>query len=367
MSVTAAVVSEQGGRFDLREVELDEPRADEVRVRVVGSGVCHTDAIVRDQVYPTPLPAVLGHEGSGIVESVGSAVTHVSEGDHVVLSMNSCGVCRSCRTADLTYCEDLYGRNFGGSRADGSSALSAGGQRLSSTFFGQSSFATHANVAGRSVVPVPADAPLELLGPLGCGIQTGAGAVINTFRPPAGSTLAVFGAGAVGLAAVMAAHLVGCSRVVAVDLNADRLALAKELGATDAVDASAGEVPGQIMELTGGQGVDFALDATGVPAVLRQAADSLALRGTVGLVGAAPPGTETSFETGLSMTRGWTLRMIIEGDAVPQVFIPQLVSLWQAGRFPFDKLVQSYPFEQINEAFADSEAGKTVKPVLRMA
>jgi aryl-alcohol dehydrogenase len=366
LSVTAAVVSGKGGQFGLTEVELDDPRPDEVRVRIVGSGVCHTDAIVRDQVYPTPLPAVLGHEGSGIVEAVGSAVSHVQPGDHVVLSMNSCGTCTNCRSGGPTYCSDLYGRNFGGSRPDGTSAISGPGGTISSMFFGQSSFATHANVAGRSVVPVPQDVPLELLGPLGCGIQTGAGAVINAFRPRAGSSIAVFGAGAVGMAAIMAAYLVGCERVVAVDLNAARLATALELGATDTVDATAGGVPERIMELTSGAGVDFALDATGVPAVLRQAADSLALRGTVGLVGAAPPGTETSFETGLSMTRGWTLRMIIEGDAVPQVFIPRLVRLWLADRFPFDKLVQTYPFERINDAFADSEAGKTVKPVLLM-
>jgi aryl-alcohol dehydrogenase len=363
----AAVVSEKAGRFAIEDVEIDDPRPNEVRVRIVGTGVCHTDAVVRDQVYPTPLPAVLGHEGAGVVESIGSAVTSVAPGDHVVLSMNTCGWCRNCLSGAGTYCNDLYARNFGGRRPDGSSALSLGGEILSSTFFGQSSFSTHANVAERSVVPVPKDLPLELLGPLGCGIQTGAGAVINTLRPAAGASFAVFGAGAVGAAAVMAAHIVGCARVIAVDLNADRLSLTREVGATDVVDASEGDVPARIMELTGGRGVDFALDATGAPAVLRQAADSLALRGVVGLVGAAAPGTETSFETGLSITRGWTLRMIIEGDSVPQVFIPQLVELWRAGRFPFDRLVRTYPFEEINEAFADAEAGKTIKPVLVMA
>jgi aryl-alcohol dehydrogenase len=362
----AAVVSESSGKFAITNVTLDDLRPDEVRVRMVSAGVCHTDAIVRDQIYPTPLPAVLGHEGAGVVEAVGSSVRSVSPGDHVVLSLNTCGWCANCLSGAGTYCSDLYARNFAGRRPDGSTSLSADGTRISSHFFGQSSFAERANVAERAVVPVRKDVPLELLGPLGCGIQTGAGAVINSLRPKAGSTIAVFGAGAVGAAAILAARLVGCSRIVAVDLNEDRLALARELGATDVLDGAAGDAPGQIMELTNGRGVDFAVDATGVPAVLRQAADSLALRGTVGLVGAAAPGTETSFETGLSLTRGWTLKMIIEGDAVPQVFIPALVDLYAAGRFPFDKLVKTYPFEGINDAFADSAAGTTVKPVLVM-
>jgi aryl-alcohol dehydrogenase len=364
MKTSAAVAVGPHQPFELRQLELDEPAPTEVRVALVATGVCHTDAVVRDQIYPTPLPAVLGHEGAGVVEAVGSAVTSVQPGDHVVLSVNSCGRCRQCLTGSSTYCDSLYALNFGGRRPDGTTALTDGGQEVSSSFFGQSSFASHANVAERSVVKIDDDVPLELAGPLGCGLMTGAGAVLNTLRPRAGSSIAIFGTGAVGSAAVLAALVAGCTTVVAVDIHESRLALAKELGATHVVDSSNGSPVDAIMEITGGRGVDAALDATGVPSVLRQAADSLAIRGTVGLVGSAAPGTEVSFETGLSITRGWSLRMIIEGDSVPQEFIPRLVNLWRQGRFPFEKLIKSYPFEEINQAFADSEAGKTIKPVL---
>jgi aryl-alcohol dehydrogenase len=366
MLTEAAVVREKDGPFLIEQVELDELRPDEVRVRLVGAGVCHTDAVVREQTYPTPLPAVLGHEGSGVVEAVGDAVLGVAVGDHVVLSVNTCGRCRQCLAGDSTYCADLYARNFGGTRPDGSTALrDGGGAAISSHFFGQSSFSRYANVQERSVVPVPADVPLELLGPLGCGIQTGAGAVMNSLRPPAGSSIAVFGAGAVGLSAVLAARAIGCTRIVAVDVVPERLALALELGATDVLDARDGGTAERVLELTGGQGVEVALETTGVAAVLRTAADSLAIRGTVGVVGAQAPGEETAFETGLSMTRGWRLQMIIEGDAVPQTFIPQLIELWRQGRFPFDRLVTAYDFADIEQAFADSAAGRTIKPVLR--
>lgn len=364
MRIFAAVVAQPGAPFDVRELELDEIRSDEVRVRMVASGVCHTDAIIRDQMYQTPLPIVLGHEGSGIVEAIGDAVVSVQPGDHVVLSANSCGMCARCLSGDLAYCEQLFARNFGASRPDGSTSLSADGVDVGSMFFGQSSFSSYANVAERSVVKVDADADLALLGPLGCGIQTGAGAVLNDLRPKVGSSIAVFGTGAVGAAAIMAAVVAGCTTIVAVDLNDDRLTLMRELGATHTINGGREDTLARITELTGGTGLNFTIDTTGVPSVLRTAADSLGLRGTVVLLGAAKPGTEVSFEMGLSLTKGWTFKTIIEGSSVPQVFIPALVRLWKQGRFPFDKLTKKYSFTDINEAFADSERGDTIKPIL---
>ncbi|RYF61815.1 MAG: NAD(P)-dependent alcohol dehydrogenase [Comamonadaceae bacterium] len=367
MDIQAAVVREPHGSFSVETVELGDLQPDEVRVRMIATGVCHTDAVVRDQVYPTPLPAVLGHEGAGIVEATGSAVTSVAPGDHVVLSVNSCGWCAKCLTGSVTYCENLYGRNFGGRRPDGSTSITDASGELSSYFFGQSSFATYANVAERSVVKVRRDVPLKLLGPLGCGIQTGAGAIFNSLKPPMGSTIAIFGAGAVGFSALLAALASGCTTVIAVDINDSRLEKAQALGATHTVNSATQDVVEAIMKATDGRGVDFALDATGIAGVLRQAADSLAVRGTVGLVGSGRPGTEASFETGLSITRGWTLKMIIEGDAVPQVFIPRLIELWTQGRFPFDKLITEYDFTAIDTAFADSEKGDAIKPVVVFA
>jgi aryl-alcohol dehydrogenase len=360
----AAVVRETSGPFTIEELELDDPRDTEVRVRMAASGICHTDAIVRDGERPTPLPVVLGHEGAGIVEAVGAAVRGVREGDHVVLSMNTCGRCPKCLAGENTYCDESWARNFGARRPDGSTAFSrSGGELVGSHFFGQSSFSQLTNADERSVVVVDPELPLELLGPLGCGLQTGAGSVINVLRPGPGSSFAVFGAGAVGLAGLLAARLIGCERIIAVDIHASRLALAEELGATDVVDARAGDVAAQIAELTGGAGVSTALDTTGIPDVLRAAVDALAVRGTLGIVGGGPPGATTPIDTS-QLNRGWTLRLIIEGDAVPQQFIPMMIRHWQAGRFPFDRLITQYPIAQINEAFADSAAGTTIKPVV---
>ncbi|QLG63889.1 NAD(P)-dependent alcohol dehydrogenase [Halorarum salinum] len=368
MEIEAAVVREEGGPFGIETVELEDPRAEEVLVRVVGAGVCHTDMIVRDQMYPTPLPAVLGHEGSGVVEAVGEDVTDVAPGDRVVLSFDYDGTCRDCRDGHPAYCESFFAHNFGGARpADETSPISQDGEAISGRFFGQSSFATHAVATERNVVPVDDDVPLELLGPLGCGIQTGAGGVINTLDPQAGSSIAVFGAGSVGLSAVMAADLKGCTEIVTVDLKPDRLAKAEELGATATVDPEdAGDVVETVRELTGG-GPDYALETTGVPEVAEQAVASLARRGTLGVIGAPALGTEASYDVNDLILNGRTITGIVEGDADPQQFIPDLVELHRQGKFPFDELVTYYDFDEIERAVEDSESGDAIKPVLRMS
>jgi aryl-alcohol dehydrogenase len=363
-SITAAVARTVRSPLTIEELTLDEPRAGEVRVRMVATGVCHTDAIVRDGVYPTPLPAVLGHEGAGVVESVGEGITSVQPGDHVVLSAAYCGTCKKCRAGLMAYCENLFAQDFGGRRTDGTTALSGAGGTISSHFFGQSSFATYANVVESSIVKVNPDVPLEMLGPMGCGMQTGAGAVLNELRPEPGSSLVVFGAGAVGSAAIMAARIAGCTTVIAVDLHDSRLKLAAEIGAGHTVNAAETDVVERLLEITDGEGVNYALDTTAVPSVLTQAARALSIRGTLALVGAAAPGTEVTFEIGQSLIKGWTFRTIIQGSSVPQVFIPRLVELWQQGRFPFDRLIANYELADINTAFNDSANGSTVKPVI---
>ncbi|GAA1914538.1 NAD(P)-dependent alcohol dehydrogenase [Nocardioides lentus] len=367
MRITAAVVPGEGQPLEMRELELDDPRPGEVRVRLRASGICHTDAIVRDQWYDVPLPAVLGHEGAGVVEAVGDGVTTVAVGDHVVMSFASCGTCRLCLTGHPAYCATFYELNFGGRRTDGSTAFTGGdGEAVSSHFFGQSSFATHANVYERCLVTVPASAPLELLAPLGCGIQTGAGAVLNRLDPPAGSSVVVFGAGAVGLAAVLAAVVADATTIVAVDVVGSRLALARELGATHTVDPREEDAVERIREITGG-GADFALDTTGVPTVFRQLSDCLGVLGQGAMVGATTPGTEGTVDIGTTLLSGQTLHMVIEGDSVPQSFIPRLIDLYEQGRFPFDRLVRTYDFDAINDGFADSESGEVLKPVVVFA
>jgi aryl-alcohol dehydrogenase len=363
-TITAAVAREPKADLVIEELELDDIRPGEVRVRLVATGVCHTDAIVRDQVYPTPLPAVLGHEGAGIVEAVGDSVTTVQPGDHVLLAAAYCGHCARCRAGQMAYCENLFAADFGGRRSDGSSALSKDGEVISSHFFGQSSFATYANVVEESVVKIDPDVPLEIVAPLGCGIQTGAGTVLNELKPNLNSTLVVLGTGAVGAGAIMAGRVAGCSRVIAVDIHQSRLDLALELGATDTINTKDVDLTEEIMRLTDGRGADYVVDTTARPELLRKAADALGLRGTLVLVGAAAPGTEVTFEIGLSLVKGWTFKTVIQGSSVPQVFIPKLIELWKDGRFPMDKLMKNYTLAEINKGFEDSASGVTVKPVV---
>lgn len=359
---TAAVVRGKGGPFHIEDVQIGEPRADEVRVRIVASGICHTDIIVRDQVLPPGPPAILGHEGAGVVEAVGSEVRSLAPGDHVVLAPVSCSRCRNCVSGHPMNCDAFTPLNFGGRRADGSTAYrDSHGAELNAHFFGQSSFSHHVIVPERGAVKVSERAPLELLGPLGCGLQTGAGAVLTALAPPAGASIAVFGAGGVGLAAIMGAVIAGCDPIIAVDLNASRLDMAVELGATHAVKAS-DDAEAQIHAITGG-GADFALDAVGLPATLRQAVTALNVGGTAGLVGANALGQEVSLDL-MHLLFGRTVKGIIEGDTVPGLFIPRLVELFLRGRFPFDKIIERYPFTEINTAIADTEAGRAIKPVV---
>jgi aryl-alcohol dehydrogenase len=232
-------------------------------------------------------------------------------------------------------------------------------------FFGQSSFASYSVAAERSVVKVREDAPLELLGPLGCGVQTGAGSVLNTLRPEAGSSIAVFGTGAVGMSAIMAAAIAGCTTIIGIDVKPSRLELARELGATHTINGAETDAVEEIGGITGG-GANYSLETTAVPAVFRQAVDCLAPIGVCGLVGAAPLGTEANLDMNNILIPGRTVRGIVEGDSVPDVFIPRLIELYDKGRFPFDRLVEFYDLQEINQAARDAEEGTAIKPVIRM-
>lgn len=365
MKTKAAVARAHHQPLTIEELNLDELRPNEVRVRMVASGICHTDAIVRDGVYPTPLPAVLGHEGSGVVEAIGSAITTCEVGDHVLLAAAFCGKCSMCRAGSPTYCEFTFEQCFGGGRPDGSKAFStASGEPISSHFFGQSSFANYTNAVENSVIVVPKDVDLELLGPLGCGINTGAGAVFNEMNPGPGTSLAVFGAGAVGMSGIMAGRVAGCSKIIAIDRHDSRLELAKEMGATHGINSGNTDVVEELRKITGGRGINFALDTTGVPDLLVQAADALALRGVVVQVSAPDPGTTVPFEIGSALLKGWTFKAVVQGSSVPPVLLPRLIELWKQGRFPFDKMIKKYSFEDINQGFDDSASGEVVKPLV---
>ncbi len=366
MNITAAVVDAKGGPFALQRLELGPLRSDELLVKVAAAGVCHTDIVVRDQWYPVPLPAVLGHEGAGTVVEVGSGVDGFAPGDRVSLSFNSCGACRYCLAGRPSYCGDFFARNFGSCRPDGSSPLSRGSESIHANYFGQSSFATHAVANVRSAVKLTDDIPFEVVAPFGCGIQTGAGSVLNSLRPPAGSSIAVFGAGSVGLAATMAAVLSGCTTIIAVDLKSQRLEVARDLGATHVIDASSEDAVQRIVEITKG-GADYSLEVTASPKVLRQAVECLAPTGQCGLIGAAAFGTEVALDMNSILIPGRTVRGLVEGDSIPQLFIPRLVELWRQGKFPVDRIVATYDFDLIERAVHDAENGAVIKPVLQMA
>jgi aryl-alcohol dehydrogenase len=365
MTVTrAAIVEAPGARFVVEDVELDAIRADEVLVRVVAAGLCHTDLGVQFGGIPFKLPGVLGHEGAGIVEEVGAGVTKVKPGDKVLLSFTSCGACENCRGGHPAYCTTWVLRNLiNGARDDGSSPISRHGSTLGGHFFGQSSFANHAIADQASVVKVADDAALEYLAPLGCGVQTGFGTVWNILQPKPGQSLAVFGAGAVGLSAVIAASLLPLSAVIAVDLVQSRLDLALELGATHVINAATEDVAARIAEITGGSGLSHAVDTTAVPSVVRTAVDALGVNGRCAIVGAPPGGTEVSFEV-QSLLAGKTIIGVTLGDGEPETLIPQLVALHKQGKLPLEKLVKHYTLDQLNEAASDMHHGTTIKPVI---
>lgn len=351
-----AAVLRSGGPLKIETLEMDGPRDNEALVRIVSSGICHTDIGFLDGWDGMARPVVLGHEGAGIVEETGKKVKGVRPGDHVVLSYQSCGRCPECKRGHPSGCEFFYDANFGFHRLDGSNALWRSG--VSGHFFGQSSFATHTIASMRNLVKVPKDLDLHILAPLGCGIQTGAGTVMNSLAASQGSSIAVFGTGAVGLAAIMAARIADAQPIIGVDVNQGRLDLALSLGATHVIDNSRREVTSGIRVITGG-GVDYVLETTGDTKLGRTAVNILNPGGTVAHI--AEPGRESTLSGGRRVIG------IIQGDAVPQLFIPRLISLYLDGRFPFDRLVRFYDFADINRAIDDSRKGATIKPVLRMS
>jgi aryl-alcohol dehydrogenase len=354
--------------FTIEPVELAELRPDELLVRIVACGICHTDLAVRDAQLPVPLPVVLGHEGAGIVEAVGGGVTAAAPGDRIVMSFNSCGDCPSCEVDAPTYCYNFFPHNWSGKRADGSPSLMLGGEPMNANFFGQSAFATYAVAHQRNVVRVPDSAaglPLERLAPIGCGLMTGAGAVLRAMKVRSGLPIAVFGTGTVGIAAIMAAKIAGADPIVAVDVNDERLALALELGATHAFNGR-DDAPAKIRELCP-QGLGYAFDTTGINSVIEQAWSLLAPKGIVGIVGASDPADDLTFNEAAFMGGGRTVMGILGGNSDGAGFLTELIDHHLAGRFPYERLIETFPFEQINEAIEASESGRVVKPVLVMS
>lgn len=364
MKIQAAVVHEAGQPFQIEEVELSAPQRGEVLVKVVACGVCHTDEVAQNQMIPVPLPAVLGHEGCGIVEEVGDGVTEFKKGDRVGFSFGFCGHCENCLSSHQHACMSFNEINFGGVMADGTKRLSQNGKEVS-TFFGQSAFATHAVVHENSCIKVEdEDIDLALVGPMGCGIQTGAGAVLNRLRPAFGSSIAVFGCGTVGMSAIMAAKIAGCAKIIAIGGNKESLKLALELGATHTINRKeCDDIVAAVREITSG-GAHYSIDTTGVADFVRKALASVRFLGTCVVLGATGDLTINVQEELMGDAK--SLIGITEGDSIPKLFIPKLLEYYKMGQFPFDRLIKFYDFKDINQALADSHSGKVIKAVLRM-
>jgi aryl-alcohol dehydrogenase len=364
MNIIAAISRSPGAAFSLEQVTLEAPRQDEIVVRIAGVGLCHSDLLARDGILPMSLPAVFGHEGSGEVVAIGDAVTKIKPGDRVVLTFDSCHACHRCTSGEPAYCDAMAVLNYAGGRPDGTTSIHSGAETIGSHFFGQSSFATFALCSERNAIVVPNDVAVELMGPLGCGIQTGAGAIINSMACKPGSSLLVSGGGSVGLSALLAGIVQGCKTLIVVEPHASRRALALSLGATHVVDPSAGDTVAAVRAILP-HGVGYALDSTGLPHAVSAAQASLGMRGTLALVG-VPPSTESTSPLPLLplVAMGQTIKGVIEGDSDPAVFIPKLVELYRAGLFPFDRLITTYPLSEINRAVNDHHSGACVKAVL---
>ena len=349
----------------LEDVDIEDPREDEVLVKIAASGICHTDMVMRDQGVPTPQPVVLGHEGAGIIEKVGPGVSHLKPGDKVVLSFSTCGHCPSCSRHEPAYCYDFFPLNFFGARADGSTSITCRGQPIHSHIFGQSSFSTHAVCNVRNVVKVQDDLPLPMLAPFGCGFQTGAGAVLNSLQVKPGSSVMILGTGTVGMSAIMAAKIAGATDIIAVDIHDSRLRLAREIGASHTINTHDTELEAGVQQICGA-GVDYIIDTTAYLPLVQRAIALLAPRGCLGLAAAYPPDAQLSFGVMPFMSTGLTIRGIVEGDTDIQTFIPRLIDDYRRGLFPVDKIIQLFDFKDINAAIESSETGEVVKAVVVM-
>lgn len=373
MEIKAAVARQAGVDVDIEPIQLDADtlKENELLVRVRACGICHTDITIRDippdmeLPFPfCPKPVVLGHEGAGIVERVGSGVTHVKPGDRVLMSFHYDGVCPSCTEKFEPYCENYAPFNMFGTNPEGGHYHFDNDGHPLSMMHHQSSLATHVIATRENTYRIPDDLPFEYAAPIGCGLMTGAGGIKNLLQPEAGSTIAIFGCGAVGLAAIAAARRAGCGSIIAVDLEQERLAIAAAAGATELIDASQGDATEAIMAAHP-TGVNYALEATGVPQVIEQAIAVLSPRGECALFGAtADPLASSSFQSNLLLF-GKHIHGGLMGHSHPKETIDFVTDLIRTGELPMQRMVKTFAFADVNDAIASTKAG-VIKPVVLM-
>ena len=356
----AAVLYEFGAPLVVEEVELDAPRTGEVLVRMAASGVCHSDLHVARGVHPTALPVVLGHEGAGVVEEVGPGVANVEPGDHVLLTwLPYCGRCRHCARGRPNRCENVAW--YDATMEDGTCRFHRDGRRIH--HYNTSSFAERSVVPARTAIPVDPELSLTELALMGCAVMTGVGAALNTACVRAGESVAVVGCGGVGLNVIQGARIAGASTIVAVDVVAAKLELARELGATDAVDASSVDPVEAVLELTAG-GVDHAFEALGRPATIETTLRLTGRGGQAVLIGMAPPEARVQLDALTTTLEERCVRGSWYGSCVPARDFPLLVDLYRDGRLRLEPLISTCGLDDVNDAFRRLEAGEAARSVI---
>ena len=365
MKITAAVTREKG-KISFETVELAEPKANEVLVKLVACGICHTDIAVIEQFLPIQFPYVAGHEGAGIIEKIGSGVSGLQVGDRVTMSFPSCGNCDNCKNGRPYACENNFVALFGGNYRDGTKRMKGGGGEDIGIMFGQGSFATHVIADQSNTVKVDVDSDEELsnICSLGCGVQTGAGSVLNRMKPRPGSSIAIFGCGNVGLAGIMAAKISGCSTIIAVHGRRGREE-ALEFGATHTISGRDEDIAARVLEITGGKGINFALESSGLPQMVSTMLDCMAREGVAVLVSVTGPATIPIELERQIMNPSVTVTGAVEGCSNPKVFIPELVRFYKEGRLPVNKLNKFYDFKDLEKALHDCHEGTVIKPILK--
>jgi len=364
----AAVLYEAGKPLVVEEVELDEPQANEILIRIEAVGVCHSDLSYMNGSLPCPVPVVVGHEGCGIVEKVGPGVTSVQPGDKVVTMVSfSCGKCHFCAMGRPTRCVESLNVMlmaelpfFAGKRIHK-------GDQYMSQLFGLGSFAEYCVVHERSAIRVRPDAPSEVVCLMGCGITTGLGIAINTANVRPGDSVVVYGVGGVGLAALMGAKLAGAGNLIAVDNANNKLEMATELGADQVINVNDVDDPvAKVKELTGGLGTDVAIESAGIAAVMQQAFGSIHNGGVCVIAGMAPI-IETLTFMPFEFLLGKTIKGAIQGDIIASVDIPKFVDMYMAGKLPVDKLItKTFSLDQVNEAFEAMKNGQVLRGVIKI-
>ena len=365
MKAKAAILFEVGQKLELRDVEVQPPQAGEVLVRMAAGGVCHSDLHVMTGHLVASLPAILGHEGSGIVADVGPGVTSVKPGDHVIpLWRLSCGTCEYCSDGRPALCPEGTQIRMTGRLLDGSTRFTLDGQEIKH-FAGVSSFAESSVIPARAVLKIPEDFPLDRAALLGCAVITGVGAVFNCARVRPGSSVAVFGAGGIGLNVIQGAAIAGAEKIIAVDILPNKLEFARQFGATHTINGSTANAVEQIRALTDGKGVEYAFEAIGLPATMRQAYDSLRKRGMAVVVGVTPMTAEVSVPVMSLVYEERILTGSVYGSSRPSIDIPKLIALYRTGKLKLDELLtRRYPFAQINEAYDALERGEVARSVV---